>query len=81
MARKKGTAGAKMSRRTGRYVLCPGSGIKHDARLGQCFVAVYIRERAFTTCSCATRVFLPPDWTPNDGYTFEEASGMGTVLS
>ncbi len=80
MAKKK--AGHKVqSKRTGRYVLCPGSGVKHDPRLGQCFVAVYIRERAFTTCSCNGRWFGPPDWGPNDGYTFDEASGMGTVLS
>lgn len=70
-----------MARRTGRYVICPASGAKHDPRLGLCLVAVYIRERAFTSCSCNSRWFGPPDWRAEDGYTLEEASRVGTVLS
>lgn len=81
MARKKVAQARPQSKRTGRYVQCPASGIKHDPSLGPIYVAVFIRERAFTACGCNSRWFAPPDWKPDDGYTYDQAMRLGTVLS
>ena len=67
-------------RRTGKYFLCPCSGILHPNKIANS-ITRGPKGWAVSRCSaCRTQVILGFDWQDNMGLTEEQAKALGAEI-
>lgn len=71
---------AAAKRRTGKYFICPCSGLLHEHKVANAITRGAKGWAASLCTACRTQVILGIDWQDNMGLTEEQARALGAEI-